>query len=135
MTQSRSPFEEMMQAAQEMAKAMNPSLGSFSASEAEAMWPTMPKDWMEMMFGNALNKDGLDAKTKLLLTLAGLTIQGAKNETALRQCVRHLLEVDAKPQEISETIGLMSMFAGISAMTRAMELACNVIDSNEDKET
>lgn len=135
MTQSRSPFEEMMQAAQEMAKAMNPSLGSFSAPEAEAMWLTMPKDWMEMLFGNALNKDGLDAKSRLLLTLAGLTIQGAINETALRQCVRHLLEIDAKPQEISETIGLMSMFTGIPAMTRAMEIAQSVIDPNEDKET
>ena len=135
MTQSSSPFEEMMQAAQEMGKAMNPSLGLFSVSEAEEMWPAMPKDWMEMMFGNALNKDGLDAKTKIFLTSAGLKIKGAKNEIALRQCVRHLLEVDAKPQEISETIGLMSIFSGIPAMPRAMELASHVIGPDEDKET
>jgi 4-carboxymuconolactone decarboxylase len=135
MTQSRSPFEEMMQSAQEMGKAMNLSLGLFPVPEAEEMWTAMPKDWMDMMFGNALNKDGLDEKTKIFLTLAGLNIKGAKNEIALRQCVRHLLEVDAKPQEISETIGLMSIFAGIPAMARAMELASHVIGPNEDKET
>ena len=94
MTQSHSPFEEMMQAAQHMAKAMNP-----------------------------------------LLTFAGFKMQGAKNESALRQCVRHFLKVEAKLQEISETIGLMSMFAGIPAMTRAMEVASEVMDPNEDKET
>jgi 4-carboxymuconolactone decarboxylase len=135
MTQSSSPFEEMMQAAQEMGKAMNPSLGLFYVSEAEEMWPAMLKDWMEMMFRNALNKDGLDAKTKIFLTSAGLKIKGAKNKIALRQWVRHLLEVDAKPQEISETIGLMSIFAGIPAMARAMELAGLVIGPDEDKET
>ncbi|MDG1937160.1 MAG: carboxymuconolactone decarboxylase family protein [Paracoccaceae bacterium] len=135
MTQSSSPFEEMMQAAQEMGKAINPSLGLFSVSEAEEIWPATPKDWMEMMFDNALNKDGLDAKTKIFLTSAGLKIKGAKNEIALRQCVRHLLEVDAKPQEISEKIGLMSIFAGIPVMARAMELASHIIGPDEDKET
>jgi 4-carboxymuconolactone decarboxylase len=135
MIQSRSPFEKMIQAAQDMAKAMNPSLGSFSTQEAEAMWPTMSKDWMEMMFGNALNKDVLNAKTKLLLTLAALTMRGAKNESVLRQCMRHFLETGEKFQETSEKIGLMSMFARIPAMTQAMELASEVMDPNEDKET
>ncbi len=46
------------------------------------MWPTMPKDAMEMWFGKGINKDGLDAKTRLLLTLAGLTMQGAQGESA-----------------------------------------------------
>jgi 4-carboxymuconolactone decarboxylase len=69
------------------------------------------------------------------LTSAGLKIKGAKNEIALRQCVLHLLEVDEEPQKISETIGLMSIFAGIPAMARAMELASHVIGPNEDKET
>ena len=135
MTQSGSPFGEMMQSSQKMATAISSSIGSFSASEAEVMWPMMPKGWMEMMFGNALNKDGLDAKSKALLILMGLTTQRAKNETALRKCARHLLEVDVKLQEISETIGLMSKFSGIPAMTCAMETAKSVIGSNEDKET
>ena len=112
----------MAQAA-EMAKAFNPDLESFSPKGFEALWPTMPKEVMEMMFGNAVNKDGLDAKTRLLLTLAGLTMQGAQADTAVRQTVRHAVEAGARKQEIVETIGQMSVFAGIPAMTRAMELA------------
>jgi 4-carboxymuconolactone decarboxylase len=96
MIQSSSHFEEMIKSSQKMVKAIISPLGSFSASEAEVIWPTMPKGWMEMMFGNALNQDGLDAKPRPLLIWLGSMIQGAKNETALRRCARHLLEVDVK---------------------------------------
>ncbi len=136
------PFEAMMEQmqaqAQQMAKAFNPALENFSPSEAfkefEALWPTMPKEVMEMMFGNTVNKDGLDAKTRLLLTLAGLTCQGAQADSAVRQTVRHALEAGAKKQEIVETIGQMSVFAGIPAMNRALDLAQTVMDDNKDDE-
>jgi len=96
--------------------------------------PKMPKDMMEMVFGNTFNTEGLDAKTRLLLTLAGLTMQGAQNDIALRQTVRHLKEAGAGDQEIIETIGQMSMFAGLPAMTRAMQLAQEVMEDKEDTE-
>ncbi len=128
------PFELMMRQAQDMAKAMNPAMENFSPKGFEALWPTMPKEVMEMMFGNTVNKDGLDAKTRLLLTLAGLTCQGAQADSAVRQTVRHALEAGAKKQEIVETIGQMSVFAGIPAMTRALELAQEVMGDNEDED-
>ena len=128
------PFELMMKQAQDMAKAMNPAMENFSPKGFEALWPTMPKEVMEMMFGNTVNKDGLDAKTRLLLTLAGLTCQGAQADAAMRQTVRHALEAGAKKQEIVETIGQMSVFAGIPAMTRALELAQEVMGDNEDED-
>ncbi|WP_170769279.1 carboxymuconolactone decarboxylase family protein [Ruegeria lacuscaerulensis] len=131
---SSNPFELMMKQAQDMAKAMNPAMENFSPKGFEALWPTMPKEVMEMMFGNTVNKDGLDAKTRLLLTLAGLTMQGAQADSAVRQTVRHALEAGAKKQEIVETIGQMSVFAGIPAMTRALELAQEVLGDNEDKD-
>ena len=134
MNTSKNPFEEMMRAAQDMAQAMNPALETFSPKEFEAMMPKMPRDMMEMVFGNTFNTEGLDAKTRLLLTLAGLTMQGAQNDVALRQTVRHLKEAGARDQEIIETIGQMSMFAGLPAMTRAMQLAQQVMENKEDTE-
>jgi len=134
MTDPTNPFEAMMKQAQDMAKSLNPSLESFSPKGFENLWPTMPKEAMEMMFGNALNKDGLDAKTRLLLTLAGLTCQGAQADAAIRQTVRHAVEAGARKQEIVETIGQMSVFAGLPAMTRALELAQEVMgETGEDK--
>lgn len=131
MADAKNPFEDMMEQAQKMVRAMNPAMETFSTKAMEAMWPVMPKNMMEMAFGNTLNKDGLDAKTRLLLTLAGLTMQGAQNDTAVRQTVRHLLEAGARKQEIVETIGQMSMFAGIPAMSRAMDLAKDALDDEE----
>jgi 4-carboxymuconolactone decarboxylase len=135
MTDAKNPFEDMMKLAQDMVKSMNPALETFSPKGFEAAWPTMSKDMMEMFFGNTFNKDGLDAKTRLLLTLAGLTMQGAQNDVALRQTVRHLVEAGARKQEIIETIGQMSMFAGVPAMTRAMQLAQDVMEDKEEKDT
>ncbi len=88
-----------------------------------------------MMFGNTVNPGGLDAKTRLLLTLAGLTCQGAQADTAVRQTVRHAVAAGAKKQEIVEAIGQMSVFAGIPAMTRALELAQEAMAETEDDDT
>lgn len=129
------PFELMMTQAREMAKALNPALESFTPKGFENLWPTMPKEMMEFMFGNAVNTEGLDAKTRLLLTLAGLTMQGALADAAVRQTVRHAVEAGARKQEIVETIGHMAVFAGIPAMTRALEIARSVLPDTEDDET
>ncbi|MGH1465261.1 MAG: carboxymuconolactone decarboxylase family protein [Cognatishimia sp.] len=135
MTDSKNPFEAMMAQYQEMAKSMNPALESFSPKGFENLWPTMSKDMMEMFFGKGLNKDGLDAKTRLLLTLAALTVLGGQADAQIRLTIRHLLEAGATKQEIAETIGQMSMFAGLPAMTRVMELAQGVMGDNEESET
>ena len=135
MSDLKTPFEMMMAQAQEMAKAFNPALETFSPKGFEALWPTMPKDMMEMTFGKGISKDGLDAKTRLLLTVAGMTMQGAQAETPFRMTVRHAMEAGATKDEIAETIAQMSMFAGIPAMTRAMDLAREVMEDNkEDKQ-
>ena len=130
MTDPTNPFAAMMAQVQEMAKSF-PQMNAFDPKAMEAMWPTMPKDAMEAMFGNAFNENGLDAKTRLLITLAGLTMQGAQNPSALRQTVKHAREAGAHDQQILETLGMMSLFAGVPAMTRAMELAREVMGDDE----
>lgn len=128
------PFEAMFAQAQEMAKAMNPALESFTPKGFEALWPTMPKEFMEMSFGKGLNKNGLDAKTRLLITLCGLTMLGAQSDTQIRLTVRHALEAGATTDEIVETIGMMTMFAGIPSTTRAMDFAKEVLAETEQKD-
>ncbi|MDG0989158.1 MAG: carboxymuconolactone decarboxylase family protein [Yoonia sp.] len=127
---SKNPWEDMMRQAQEMAKSF-PAMDAFSPKGFEDMLGMMPKDMMETFFGNTHNPNGLDAKTRLLLTLAGLTMQGAQNDVALRQTVRHAVEAGAHEQQIIETIGQMSAFAGIPAMQRAMTLAQEVLEKDK----
>ena len=134
MTDAKNPFEAMMAQAQEMAKALNPALEEFSPKGFEALWPTMPKEAMELFMGKTLNPGGLDSKTKMLLTLGALTILGAQAEAQIRVTVRHALEAGATKQEVAETIGLVGVFGGLPAMTKAMELARDVMQGIEEKD-
>jgi len=132
MTDPKNPFEAMIQMSQEWAKALNPALESFTPKGFEALWPTMPKEVMETVMGKTFNPEGLDAKTKLLLTLGALTILGAQAEAQIRITVRHAIEAGATKQEIAETIALVGVFGGIPAMTKAMELASSVMDAGPE---
>ena len=128
MSDEKNPFDDMVNAAQKMAQALNPSLASLSSKEFEAFIPQMPKEVMELTFGNAQNKNGLCAKSRLLLTLAGLIMQGVQAEAPLRLTVRSLLEAGAHKQEIKEAIAMTAVFAGVPAMTRAMDVAQQILD-------
>ena len=122
MTDPINPFEAMMKAGQDWARSLNPALESFTPKGFEGMWPTMPREMMEAFLGKTFNPAGLDAKTKLLMTLTGLTILGAQAEAQIRLTVRHAVEAGATKQEIAETVALAGMFGGVPAMTKAMEL-------------
>ncbi|MEO0939646.1 MAG: carboxymuconolactone decarboxylase family protein [Pseudomonadota bacterium] len=125
------PFSAMLEQMQSLARTM-PGLAAFDPKAIEAMWPTMPKDMMEAMFGNAINEGGLDAKTRLLLTIAGMVMQGAQNEIGLRSAIRHAAEAGATDQEISEAIGQMAAFAGLPASTRGLEIAGDVLKKDDE---
>ncbi|WP_339642824.1 carboxymuconolactone decarboxylase family protein [Jannaschia helgolandensis] len=125
------PFTAWMSHMQGMAKSMNPALENFTPQGFEKLWPTMPKEVMEQFMGKGMNPEGLDAKTKMLLTLAGLTVLGAQAEAQVRITVRQAAEQGATKQEIAETIGLMGLFGGLPAMNKAMELANAVLEDDE----
>ncbi|WP_224814056.1 carboxymuconolactone decarboxylase family protein [Hasllibacter sp. MH4015] len=132
----QNPFEAMFKQAQEMSqewvKSVNPAMASFAPGmAADKMWPTVPAEMLEAFMGKQFNPGGLDAKTRLLLTLLGLTIQGALAEAQIRLTVRHAMEAGATSQEVAETIGLAALFGGVPAMTKAMELAQEAIQGDE----
>ena len=121
-------FAQMLEQGQEMARAFNPALENFKGVGFDKMMPTMSKDMMEMWFGRTFNREGLDAKTRLLVTVAALTVLGAQAEPQMRLTIRHALEAGATKREIAEVIYQMSMFGGLPAMTKALEIAQAVFD-------
>jgi 4-carboxymuconolactone decarboxylase len=126
------PFAAMMKMGQDWARAVNPALESFTPKGFENLWPTMPKEAMEAMMGKTFNPEGLDAKTRLLITLSGLTILGAQADAQVRLTVRHAVEAGATKQEIAETIAVAGLFGGVPAMTRAMELATEAMGEGKE---
>lgn len=123
-----------MEQSHAMAKAFNPALENFQVTGFDKLIPTMPKDFMDMIWGNTFNKDGLDTKTRLLVVLAGLTVLGAQAEPQFKLTVRHAIEAGATPKEIAEVIYQMSMLGGVPAMAKALQLAQAVFNEMEGEE-
>ncbi len=130
---AKNPFEDLMKLGNEWARAMSPTIEPGNPSAVENMWPTMPKEAMEAFFGRTLNPEGLNAKTKLLLTLMGLTVMGAHAEAQIRMTVRHARAAGATDQEINETIAMSGMFGGAPALAKAMQLASEARESEKEK--
>ena len=127
-------FQQMMDSGQEMVRAFNPALETMQVKGFEQFFPTMSKDMMEMWFGKTFNREGLDAKTRLLVTIAALTVLGAQAEPQLKLAVRHALEAGATQREIAEVIWQMSMFGGLPAMQKALETAQAVFAESKEKD-
>ena len=132
MSDPTNPFAAMLKMQADWARRINPALESFTPKGFEALWPTIPREVMEAFWGKTMNPGGLDSKTRLLLTLTGLTILGAQADAQVRLTVRHAREAGATKQEIAETIAQAGLFGGVPAMTRAMELATEVLDEDKD---
>jgi len=131
----QNPFEAMFRQTQEMTqewvKAVNPAMASFNMAAMDKLWPTVPAEMLEAFWGKQFNPEGLDAKTRLLLTLQGLTIQGALADAQIRLTVRHAIEAGATKQEVAEAIGMAAMFGGVPAMNKAMDLAKDALEGED----
>ena len=122
MSSASNPFDDLMKIGQDWAKSMGQNADVFSPEAMAKMWPTMPKDAMEAFMGKGSNPDGLDAKTRLLLTIQGLVIQGAQAAAPLELTIRHAFEAEATAQEITEAIALAGLFGGAAGIGPAMEI-------------
>ncbi len=126
-------FQSMMEQGQTMARAFTPSaLGPIDPKACEAMFPAMPKEMLEMFFGKTFNPEGLDARTRFLVTIAAQTVLGPLGEPQLRPTVRNALAAGATAREIAEVIWQMSMFGGLPATQKALEIAQAVFTETEE---
>ena len=117
-------MKKMMEQGQDMAKAFSSSFGAM---------PAMSKDMLETFFGKTYNPEGLDARTRFLVTIAALTVLGPLGEAQLAPAVKNALSAGATKREIAEVIWQMSMFAGVVPMQKALEIAQGVFGETEEK--
>lgn len=136
-------LQQMMESGQEMLRSFS---SGFTAQKSpfttdnlgESFFPTMPAEVMEMWFGKTFNREGLDAKTRLFVTLAALIMVSAHPvsekispvDSQIRLTIKHALEAGASIQEISEVIWQMSVFSGLPVMQKVLELAQAVCDES-----
>ncbi|MGB3277662.1 MAG: carboxymuconolactone decarboxylase family protein [Pseudorhodobacter sp.] len=125
-------FAAMMAQGQEMAKAFAPAMEGMDVKGFEKLFPSMPPEMLEMWFGKTFNPEGLDARTRLLVTIAALTVLGAQAEPQMRLTIRQAITAGATRRHIAEVIWQMSMFGGLPAMQKALEIAQSVFAELEE---
>ena len=126
-------WKKMMEQGQDMARAFTPGFAGVDPKAFEKFFPAMPKDMLEAFFGKTFNPEGLDARTRFLVTIAALTVLGPLGEPQMRATVQNALAAGASKREIAEVIWQMSMFGGIPAMQKALETAQAVFAETEEK--
>ena len=125
---------QMVEQGRQMARAFNPALETFRVKGFEDLIPTLSRDFMEAAFGRTFNREGLDARTRLLVTIAALTVLGAQAEPQLKLAIRHALEAGATDREVAEVICQMSLFGGLPAMQKALAIAQGVFAERKGDE-
>ncbi len=126
-------FAQMMEQGRQMAAAFTPPFEGMDAKGFEKLFPAMPKEMLEAFFGKTFNPEGLDARTRFLVTIAALTVLGPVGEPQMRLTVQNALAAGATKREIAEVIWQMSMFGGLPATQKALETAQAVFAETEEK--
>jgi 4-carboxymuconolactone decarboxylase len=129
-------FAQMMEQGQKMAAGLGAPMGPLGAgvdmSAFAKLFPTLPKDVAEAWFGKTHNPDGLDAKTRTLIALTGLVVQGSSGEALLRPTIAQGLAAGATKREITEVILQCAAFGALPAMQKALEIAQSVFSDTEE---
>ena len=124
-------FATMLAQGQEMAKAFTPGFEGVDVKAFEKLFPAMPKEMLEAWFGKTFNPEGLDARTRFLVAVAAQTVLGPVGEPQLKPTIRNALAAGATKREVAEVIWQMSMFGGMPAMQKALEIAQSVFTESE----
>lgn len=121
----------MMDSSKDFWRAFEPALKAFSPQGFEAAVPTLPPEMLEAWFGKTFNREGLDAKTRLLVMLAGLTLWGGGEGVQMRLLLRQARAAGASAREIMEVIWQMGLFAGPQAVQKALDQAQVILAETE----
>lgn len=92
--------------------------------------PDLGKYIIEYPFGDIYQREGLDLKTRELVTVAALTALG-HCQPQLNVHINGALNVGCAPQEIVEVILQMSVYAGFPAALNGMFIAKAVFAERE----
>ncbi|MBJ2175180.1 carboxymuconolactone decarboxylase family protein [Aureibaculum sp. A20] len=112
-------------------KIVNEVNGDGASKGLEAAFESVSPDMADYIirygFGEIYNRTGLDFKTKELLIIASLTTQ-ANAKSQLKSHMKAALNLGVTPNEISETMILLSLYTGFPASNNGIFALKEVLD-------
>lgn len=103
--------ENRYQKGMKMLKIMNPDSYKQLADSLEDIAPDMARFIAEFPYGDIYTRQGLDLKTRELVTIAAVTVLGSA-QTQLGSHIKGALNVGCTREEIVEVLIQMAVYAG-----------------------
>lgn len=115
------------EAGKALAESLNPGVTEALAGRYDQWLPgAMDDAVIRHGFGAVYAREGLDLKTRLLITVGALAAMGAQTRPQLKVNIASALKSGAKPREISEAIYQMHLYGGMPATVNALNAAIEV---------
>ncbi|GGA22160.1 carboxymuconolactone decarboxylase family protein [Neptunicoccus cionae] len=114
-------FEGFLKQSQQMADQMGKEFAKTQTQWFDATKDMMPEGVAAMM--QELVGEGIDAKTRALATIAGLTAKGAEDTVVLTTAINLALSAGASKREITETILQMTSVGAVTGAQKAIMVA------------
>ena len=114
-------FEDFMKQGQDMAEKMGKDIADAQTAWIDQMQDFMPEGVADSMKG--MVGEGLDAQTRALATVAGLTAKGAEDTAIVTAAIQSAMAAGASQREITEAILQMTSIGAVSGVPKAMMAA------------
>lgn len=113
------------------AEALNPGMEQVLSERYDDLLPDFAETVVDMAYGRFYSRDGLDAKTRHLCTVAALTALGAQTAPQLKVNIASARKTGASQREIAEAIMQMGLYGGFPAMINGLNAAKEVFAAEE----
>lgn len=114
----------------DMAEGLNPGIEA-ALQERYGKW--LPEGVAETVLGHGYGavyaREGLDVKTRFLVTVGALAALGSQTRPQLKVNIAQALKAGATPREICEAIFQMQLYGGMPAMINALNAALEVLEA------
>lgn len=114
----------------ELAERLNPGAEQVLAARYDGWLPgAMAETVLGHAFGAVYAREGLELKTRLLVTVGALAAMGGQTRPQLKVNIASALRAGATPREISEAIFQMHLYGGMPAAVNALNAAIEVFEA------
>ena len=118
----------------EIAEALNPGMEEALIRRYDELVPGLSQSVVDFAWGQQYARDGLDLKTRFLVTVGALTAQGGQTRPQLKVNIAAALKAGATKREIGEVIWQMSLYGGFPAAINGLNAALEVFAEEDDAE-
>lgn len=116
----------------EIAEALNPGMEEALIQRYDELVPGLSQSVVDFAWGQQYARDGLDLKTRFLVTVGALTAQGGQTRPQLKVNIAAALKAGATKREIGEVIWQMALYGGLPAAINGLNAALEVFAEDED---